>query len=663
MLRKMVAVAICIAAFAMRAGGQTPTFVQSATTGTSSTSSTLAFPSNVTAGDALYAVIYDGSSSTDTLTFTDSQANSWTTTKSASLTTDGDTIAVGCAIAGASGSDRVTFKVNGSTAANFGSVFEVANATCTPDVTPISSDTSAQTACNSGSLTTVTANDLLVGFCGLQNQQTSLSPGSGWSSGSTSGTGGEIYALGEIRVATTTGAYSATSSTYGQSSEQGTIEVAFKASTTGGGGTQTAVTTGGGTTNTLPVFTASSTLGNSVITQSGSNIGIGTTTPTFPLTVNGTASASAYCFSGANCITSWPSGSTSQWTTSGANIYFNSGNIGIGTTAPAAPLHIHGTTAPFQAITVDTSDPSYNTYMYFPWGTSSTNGLIIGNQTEAAWTSHTNASTIRSAGSISQSISLEPGFDGSGNVGVVQIYNSAAATSIANQSSPTLWLKGSYWTGSGSSFDVYQVSDVVSNGTNPRSILQFSHTGATGGQGYAFLNGNVGIGTTNPQATLEVNGSLRFTADGSVQTTAWTGVLCGGDYAESIDVTGNRQNYEPGDVLVIDPKEPGKFLKSDQPYSSAVAGIFSTNPGAVGRRQTTSKNPDEIPMAVIGIVPVKVSAENGPIHPRDLLVSASIPGFAMKGTDRNQMMGAVVGKAMGSLDSGTGVIEVLVTLQ
>jgi hypothetical protein len=38
-------------------------------------------------------------------------------------------------------------------------------------------------------------------------------------------------------------------------------------------------------------------------------------------------------------------------------------------------------------------------------------------------------------------------------------------------------------------------------------------------------------------------------------------------------------------------------------------------------------------------------------------------GYAMKGTDRNRLTGAVVGKALGSLDSGTGVIESLVTLQ
>lgn len=38
-------------------------------------------------------------------------------------------------------------------------------------------------------------------------------------------------------------------------------------------------------------------------------------------------------------------------------------------------------------------------------------------------------------------------------------------------------------------------------------------------------------------------------------------------------------------------------------------------------------------------------------------------GYAMKGTDRNRMLGAVIGKALGSLDQGTGVIEVVVALQ
>lgn len=184
--------------------------------------------------------------------------------------------------------------------------------------------------------------------------------------------------------------------------------------------------------------------------------------------------------------------------------------------------------------------------------------------------------------------------------------------------------------------------------------------------------GNVGIGTTDPGAKLEINGNLRFTtssgssivfSDGTVQSTAYTGITCGGDYAESIDVTGARSSYDPGDVLVVNPNVPGKFVKSSEPYSTAVMGVYSTKPGTVGRRQTTPKSADEVPMAMIGIVPTKVSAENGPIRPGDLLVSSSMPGYAMKGTDRSRMLGAVVGKALGSLDSGTGLIEVGVTLQ
>uniref|UniRef100_A0A372IJD4 Uncharacterized protein n=1 Tax=Paracidobacterium acidisoli TaxID=2303751 RepID=A0A372IJD4_9BACT len=182
----------------------------------------------------------------------------------------------------------------------------------------------------------------------------------------------------------------------------------------------------------------------------------------------------------------------------------------------------------------------------------------------------------------------------------------------------------------------------------------------------------MGIGTTNPGAPLEVDGNVKLTAnsgasitfqDGTTQSTAYTGVTCGGDYAESVDVSGDRKHYGPGDVLVIDPGHPGKFLKSAEPYSTSVTGVYSTRPGTVGRRQTGPKNPDEVPMAMIGIVPTRVSAENGAIHPGDLLVTASTIGYAMKGTDRSRMLGAVIGKALGNLDSGKGVIETVVTLQ
>jgi hypothetical protein len=197
------------------------------------------------------------------------------------------------------------------------------------------------------------------------------------------------------------------------------------------------------------------------------------------------------------------------------------------------------------------------------------------------------------------------------------------------------------------------------------------------------FTGNVGIGTANPGAVppagyqsgtpiFEVNGDIVLTSgnnhgfitftDGTEQSTAWTGVLPGGDYAEAVDAAGGK-HYEPGDVLVLTSGDDGEVEQSSAPYSAMVAGIYATKPGAIGRRQTLPESGDELPMAMVGIVPTKVTAENGSIHRGDLLVTASQKGYAMKGTDRSKMLGAVLGKAMGSLDSGSGVIEVLVTLQ
>jgi hypothetical protein len=189
-----------------------------------------------------------------------------------------------------------------------------------------------------------------------------------------------------------------------------------------------------------------------------------------------------------------------------------------------------------------------------------------------------------------------------------------------------------------------------------------------------FEGGNVGIGTVTPGAKLEVNGNVKLTAnsgasitfaDGTTQSTAYTGVTCGGDYAESVDVIGARTSYEPGDVLVIGTSVGSDVAKSTEPYSTLVTGVYSTKPGVVGRRQTSDlkASKTEVPMAMIGIVPTKVSAENGPIKRGDLLVTSSLPGYAMKGTDRSKMLGAVIGKSLGNLDSGTGVVEVVITLQ
>jgi hypothetical protein len=58
---------------------------------------------------------------------------------------------------------------------------------------------------------------------------------------------------------------------------------------------------------------------------------------------------------------------------------------------------------------------------------------------------------------------------------------------------------------------------------------------------------------------------------------------------------------------------------------------------------------------------IKVDASYGAIHPGDLLVASDTPGYAMRSDDPR--IGSVLGKALGTLTTGQGVIPVLVTLK
>jgi hypothetical protein len=140
----------------------------------------------------------------------------------------------------------------------------------------------------------------------------------------------------------------------------------------------------------------------------------------------------------------------------------------------------------------------------------------------------------------------------------------------------------------------------------------------------------------------------------------------GADFAESVAIRGEHSQYEPGDVLVVDRAAGRRLMLSRRAYSTRVAGIYSTKPGVLATTHSIDEADAlaaEVPLAIVGIVPCKVTAENGPIAPGDLLVTSSTPGHAMKGTNRFRMLGAVVGKAVDPLREGKGVIQVLVTLQ
>lgn len=152
---------------------------------------------------------------------------------------------------------------------------------------------------------------------------------------------------------------------------------------------------------------------------------------------------------------------------------------------------------------------------------------------------------------------------------------------------------------------------------------------------------------SNLRFAVDVNGNVY--ADGPYSTPA-------ADFAEMLPAV---EGLEPGDVLVVGPD--GKLAGSTQPYASNVVGVYSTNPGFVGGSSDDDDQTGKVPLTVLGVVPVKANAENGSIAPGDLLTSAFMPGYAMKATDLK--VGTIIGKALESLDEGTGIIRMLVMLQ
>jgi len=138
----------------------------------------------------------------------------------------------------------------------------------------------------------------------------------------------------------------------------------------------------------------------------------------------------------------------------------------------------------------------------------------------------------------------------------------------------------------------------------------------------------------------------------------------GADFAESMKTTDDPMTLQAGDVLVLDPQQPRTVKKSTTANSRLVAGVYSTKPAVLSIADHHIDDPleGEVPVGIVGIIPTKVTTENGPIHIGDLLVTSSTSGHAMRASEV-PAPGTIIGKALGSLERGSGVIEVLVTLR
>jgi hypothetical protein len=296
------------------------------------------------------------------------------------------------------------------------------------------------------------------------------------------------------------------------------------------------------------------------------------------------------------------------------------GNIGIGTTAPLFPLHV------FSNSTLP------------PPGQDRPVALFVETPT-----------SVNSVCADCGIIAIEGlASAGSGSVSGVQgvTFSSDGVGVVGNHANPQGGGAGvAGLTGSTTGFTVGTTGSA--NGTSGPGVGIFGQAFSPNGIAGLFINrpgGDIphGAVSQNPDITVfRVDGTGKVFADGGFQPS-------GADLAESMLVAGDRTKYAAGDLLVIDPTANRRLALSQQSYSTLVAGIYSTKPGMLGttRKVDESAPQNEVPLAVVGIVPCKATAENGSIQIGDLLVTSSIPGHAMKGTDRSRMLGAVVGKAL-----------------
>ncbi|MBN8542149.1 MAG: tail fiber domain-containing protein, partial [Deltaproteobacteria bacterium] len=249
----------------------------------------------------------------------------------------------------------------------------------------------------------------------------------------------------------------------------------------------------------------------------------------------------------------WTAPPTSQWTTTGSDIYYNTGNVGIGTTSPTEKLSLYngdikiqnganndklvfadlGGTAVFSIIHESTSlfSPSRKLHLWHEdsggMGAGSMMTFLESGNVGIGTTSPTAALQIGGTGRIlvpsGNSSSPSFSFTGSTNTGL-NLDSANVMSFVAGGSAAQIFLNASTSPASfnGSDSGTFRLSLTPTNSNPAYSFKDDNNTGlqnpvadvisiVTGGSERARVDasGNVGIGTTAPTEKFEVTGSAK----------------------------------------------------------------------------------------------------------------------------------------------------------
>lgn len=246
------------------------------------------------------------------------------------------------------------------------------------------------------------------------------------------------------------------------------------------------------------------------------------------------------------------------------------------------------------------------------------------------------------------------GTNGDGEALNVAASNSLYTTEILQSGSggaARIYTGASGGTGSAlvtANFNASNASDVIfAEDYGTGAVIKANHRGTSG---------NIAVFQSSGANVARIDKTGKGFFNGGTQTG-------GADVAESFAVDGDATVYEPGDVLEIS-EHARQMRRSSSAYSTRIAGVYATKPGVLlSDLDMEADASGRVPLGVIGVIPTKVSAENGAIRAGDLLVSAATPGHAMK-AGANPPVGSVLGKALEDFSNArAGRILVLVNVR